>query len=162
SGIEVVRPLYDVTDADVDEVLASIRESAAQLRPIEDRTVVEPGDVVVVNVGSMLGGGQPQRREGALVEAGSGSFPLALARQRVGQHKGTHLSLDVPYPEDSGNASLAGKTVRFEVEIVELKAKELPALDDDFARDNGRAESMDDLRAKIRADLEAQASARAD
>lgn len=162
SGLEVVRPVYEVTDADVDQILTSIRESAAQLRPIEDRAVVEEGDVVVVNVGSTLGGSQSQRREGALIEAGSGSFPQSLERQLVGQHKGAHLTLDVPYPDDYGNASLAGKTVQFEVEIVELKAKELPVLDDDFARDHGRAESLDDLRAKIRADLESQASARAD
>jgi trigger factor len=162
SGIEVTRPIYEVTDAEVDEVLASLREQAAELRPIEDRAVVEAGDVVVMNVGSTLGGGQPQRREGALVEAGSGSFPLALERQLVGQRKGVPVTLDVPYPEDYGNASLAGKTVQFEVEVVELKAKELPPLDDDFARDHGRAESLDDLRGKIRADLESQASARAD
>jgi trigger factor len=162
SGIVVTRPTFTVADEDVEQVLASMRESVAQLRPIEDRAVVEAGDVVAINVASSLDGASGQRREGALVEAGGGSFPLALERQLVGQHKGAHLVLDVPYPADYGNATLAGKTVRFEVEIVDLKQKELPPLDDDFAKDHGRTDSLADLRARIRADLEAQASARAD
>jgi trigger factor len=127
-----------------------------------DRFVVEAGDVVAINVGTQLEGGEPQRREGALVEAGSGSFPLALEGQLVGHNKGAHVAIDVPYPADYGNAALAGKTVQFDVEIVDLKRKELPPLDDDFARDHGRADSLADLRARVRADLEAQASARAD
>ena len=162
SGVEVARPVYEVDDADVDRALDSLRESVAQLKPIEDRFVVESGDVVAINVGTQLEGGQPQRREGALVEAGSGTFPLALESQLVGHTKASHVTIDVPYPADYGNASLAGKTVRFDVEIVDLKHKELPDLDDDFARDHGRAESLADLRSKVRADLEGQASARAD
>jgi trigger factor len=161
-GIDVTRPAVAVTDADVEQVLASMREGVAQLRPIEDRFVVEAGDVVTIDVGTQLEGGEPQRREGALVEAGSGTFPLALEAQLVGHTKGAHVSIDVPYPADYGNASLAGKTVRFDVDILDLKRKELPPLDDDFARDHGRAESLAELRARVRTDLEAQASARAD
>jgi trigger factor len=162
TGLEVGRPAYTVTDDDVARVLTSMQESAAQLRPIEDRAVVEAGDVVTINVESHLEGGEPQRREGAMVEAGGGAFPLALERQLVGQHRGARVTLDVPYPADYGNEALAGKTVAFTVEIVDLKAKELPALDDDFAKDHGRATSLDELRATIRADLDAQATARAD
>jgi trigger factor len=162
SGLHAVKPVFAVDDEAVARVLEEMREAIAQLRPIEDRAVVEAGDVVVINVATTLDEGDPQRRDGALVEAGSGSFPLALERQLVGQHKGARLTLDVPYPADYGNQTLAGKTVRFEVEIVELKRKELPPLDDDFARDHGRAESLAELRAKVRADLETEASARAD
>ena len=162
SGIEVGRPDLQVDDEDVDRALASLRESVAQLRPIDDRAIVESGDVVSIDVTTRLDGGEPQRREGVLVEAGSGTFPLALERQLVGQHKGAQLTLEVPYPADYGNPSLAGKTVAFEVAVGDLKAKELPPLDDDFARDHGRAESLADLRGRIRSDLEQQAAARAD
>ena len=62
-----------------------------------------------------------------LVEAGGGSFPLALERQLVGQHRGARLSLQVPYPADYPSPGLAGKTAVFEVEIKDLRAKELPA-----------------------------------
>lgn len=162
TGLEVVRPVLTVDDGDVEQVLTSMREAAAQLRPIEDRMVVEAGDMVTVNVTTKLDGNDPQRRDGIMVEAGGGSFPAAIERQLVGLARGTHTTLEVPYPADYGNPALAGKRVAFEVEVVDLKAKELPPLDDDFARDHGRAESLGDLRTRIRADLERQAASRAD
>lgn len=161
-GLEVARPTTAVGDEDVEHVLGNLRESVAQLRPIENRATVETGDIVTVDLTSRLDGAEPSERKDVLLEAGSGSFPLALERQLVGQHRGAHLSLQVPYPTDHPNPGLAGKTVEFEVDIKDLRLKELPPLDDDFARDHGRCESVADLRAKIRADLERQAVARAD
>lgn len=162
TGLEVKRPLTEVEEAEVDRVLSRLRESVAQLRPIEDRTTVEAGDVVTVDVTSERAGQEPMRREGVLLEAGAGSFPLALERQLVGQHRGAHLPISVPYPEDHPNPDLAGRTVEFEVDIRDLRAKELPPLDDDFARDHGRCESLGELRGRIRNDLERQAATRAD
>jgi trigger factor len=161
-GFDVIRPSSVVSDDEVARVLESLRESVAQLRPITDRQVIEAGDVVTLNLTSQVEGAEPARREGVLLEAGGGSFPLALERQLVGQHRGAHLSLDVPYPADYQNPSLAGRPVHFEVEIVELRAKELPPLDDEFARDHGRSETLEELRGRIRADLERQATERAD
>lgn len=161
-GLEAGRPSTVVTDAEIDRVLHSLRDSVASLRPIEDRNVVEAGDVVTIDVTSRLDGGAPQKREGVLIDAGGGSFPLALERQLVGQHRGARLDLTVPYPQDHSNPNLAGKTVAFEVEIKDLRRKELPPLDDDFARDHGRCESLEDLRSKVRHDLERQAVRRAD
>ena len=160
--LEVRRPSVAVTDEQVGHVLDNLRESVAQLRPIEDRTIVEAGDIVTVDVASRRDGGDPARREGVLLEAGGGSFPLALERQLVGQHRGARLSLRVPYPAEHPNPDLAGKTVEFDVEIKDLRAKELPPLDDDFARDHGRCENLAELRGRIRADLERQAASRAD
>ncbi len=161
-GIEVPRPAATVAEEDVERVLGRLRESVAQLRPVEDRLLVEAGDIVTVDLDSRMDGGEPVRRESVLLEAGAGSFPGALERQLVGQHRGAHLSLGVPYPADYGNPSLAGKTVSFEVEVKDIRVKELPALDDDFARDHGRCESLEELRARIRHDLEHEATARAD
>lgn len=161
-GIEVKRPPTVVEEAEVDRVLERLRESVAQLRPIEDRTTVEAGDIVTVDVTSRREGQEPVRREGVLLEAGAGSFPLALERQLVGQHRGAHLPLRVPYPADHPSPDLAGRTIEFEVDIRDLRAKELPPLDDDFARDHGRCESLAELRARIRADLERQAVLRAE
>jgi len=161
-GFEARRPAVVVTDQDVERVIESLRESVAQLRPITDRQVVEAGDVVSVNLTSRVEGGEPSQRDGVLLEAGGGSFPLALERQLVGQHRGARLSLTVPYPADYSNPSLAGRSVTFEVEVVDLRAKELPPLDDEFARDHGRAETLADLRTRVRADLQRQAEERAD
>ena len=161
-GLAAARPSAEVPEEEVERILGAMRESTAQLRPVEDRTTVETGDVVRVDLASRLEGGEPARREGVLLEAGGGSFPLALERQLVGQHRGAHLSLRVPYPADYPNAGLAGKTVDFEVDVGEIRVKDLPPLDDDFARDHGKCESLAELRARIRADLERQAAARAD
>jgi len=161
-GFEARRPAAVVTDQDVERVIESLRESVAQLRPITDRQVVEAGDVVSVNLTSRVEGGEPSQRDGVLLEAGGGSFPLALERQLVGQHRGARLSLTVPYPADYSNPSLAGRSVTFEVEVVDLRAKELPPLDDEFARDHGRADTLADLRTRVRADLQRQAEERAD
>ncbi len=162
SGLQVVRPATRVSDEDVERTIGELRESVAQLRPVEDRAQVETGDVVRVDLTSRLEGGEPVHREGVLLEAGSGSFPLALERQLVGQSRGARLALRVPYPADYPNAGLAGKTAAFEVEIKELRVKELPPLDDDFARDHGKCDSLAELRARVRADLEREAVARAD
>ena len=160
--LSVVRPATAVNDEEVERVLGNLRESVAQLRPIDDRANVEAGDIVTVDLSTQLEGAEPTQRSDVLLEAGSGSFPLALERQLVGQHRGAHLSLKVPYPADHPNPGLAGKTVEFEIDVKDIRAKELPVLDDDFARDHGRCESLAELRGRIRADLERQAMARAD
>jgi trigger factor len=139
-----------------------LRDSVAQLRPVEDRALVEAGDVVTVDLTTRLEGGEPTHREGVLLEAGAGAFPQALERQLVGQHRGARLTVRVPYPAEYPNAGLAGKAAEFEVEVKELRAKELPPLDDDFARDHGRCDSLAELRARVRADLEREAEGRAD
>ena len=161
-SIEVVRPSASVGEEEVDRVIGALRESVAHLHPVEDRSIVEAGDVVTVELTSRLDGGEPVHREAVLLEAGGGTFPLALENQLVGQRCGAPLSLRVPYPAEHANPRLAGKMAEFEVEIKELRVKELPPLDDDFARDHGRGSSLADLRAKVRADLERDAVARAD
>jgi trigger factor len=160
-GLRVQPPSTVVGEEDVAHALEAMRESVAQLRPIEDRTVIEAGDIVRIDLTSRLEGADPTRREGVLVEAGAGSFPLALERQLVGQQRGAQLTLRVPYPADHPNSGLAGKTAELDVAVRELRAKDLPALDDDFARDHGRCDSLEALRARVRADLEQDARTRA-
>jgi trigger factor len=162
NDLEAQRPIVAVRDEDVEEVLGSLRDSVAQLRPVDDRNIVENGDVVTLNLTSRVDGAEPVTRENVMVEAGGGTFPMALERQLVGQNRGSRSSLQVTYPDDYGNPSLAGKTAEFDVEVLDLRQKELPPLDDDFARDHGRSESLADLRARIRADLERQANERAE
>jgi trigger factor len=162
AGIEVARPAVSVTDEQVEHVLASLRESVATLLPIEDRAMVESGDVLTVDLSTSLDGGEPVRRADVTLEAGGGAFPEALERQLVGQVKGAHCQLSVSYPDDYTNPSLAGKTAQFEVDIRDLRQKQLPALDDDFARDHGRADSLVELRNQIRLDLENRARQQAD
>jgi trigger factor len=160
--LEATRAPVEVGDDDVERVLASLRESVATLTPIEDRHVVETGDVVSVNLTSHLEGAEPVSREDVLLEAGSGTFAGALERQLVGLSRGAQTSITVAYPADHASQTLAGKAVVFDVEVRDLRTKVLPPLDDDFARDHGRCDSLAELRSRIRADLERQASERAE
>jgi len=161
-GLEAQRPEVTVTEENVDAVIASLREAVAQLRPVDDRTIVEAGDIVTVNLTTRLEGAEPVRREGVLLEAGAGSFPGALERQLVGQPRGARLRLEVSYPSDHANPQLAGKTATFDVELLDIRAKELPPLDDDFARDHGRCDTLAELRQRVRDDLERHALQRAE
>jgi trigger factor len=161
AGIRVERATPVVSEEDVERAVGGMRERAAELRPITDRGTIEAGDVVTVDLTSQLGE-ERQARQGVLLEAGGGSFPLALERQLIGQRLGATVTLEVPYPADYGNASLAGKTVGFEIRVNELHAKELPTLDDEFARDHGYGETLAELRSRVRGDLEQQAAAHAD
>jgi trigger factor len=161
-GLHAVRPSAAVGDAEVDEVLESLRQSVARLRPIEGRQIVEAGDVVTVDVTSRVDGGEPVRREGVMLEAGGGTFPQALERLLVGLPLGACRTFEVRYPGEYPNRNLAGKTVHFEVEVKDIRLKELPPLDDDFARDHGKCDTLAELRARIRADLEERAARRAE
>src|SRR3989454_10691953 len=110
SGLQVVRPATRVSDEDVERTMGELRDWVAQLRPVEDRAQVETGDVVRVDLTSRLGGGEPVHREGVLLEAGSGSFPLALERQLGGQSRRGRLALRVPDPANYPHARLPGET----------------------------------------------------
>src|SRR3989442_11122550 len=107
-----------------------MREAVAQLRPVEDRALIEAGDVVRVDLSSRLQGGEPSRREGVLLEAGAGSFPLALQRQLVGQGRGARLDLRVAYPPDYPSPGVARETAQVEVEGKGMRVEELPPPDD--------------------------------
>jgi len=157
AGVTVERRVPVVTDEDVEKTLGRLRDSAAQLRPIDDRGVVEAGDVVTLDLTSRMGDAEPQERTDVMLEAGSGSFPDAIEQRLIGQHVGSEFSAEVTYPDDYANRGLAGRSVHFAGRVKSLHQKDLPPLDDDFARDHGHAESLVGLRDKIRTDLAAQA-----
>src|SRR2546422_4806136 len=127
SGLQVVRPATRVSDEDVARTIDELRESVAQLRPVEERAQVETGDVVRVDLTSRLEGGEPVHREGVLLEAGSGSFLLALERQLVGQSRGARLALRVPDPPGYPHPRLGGENPQVEGGVQELRGEEPPA-----------------------------------
>src|SRR5438046_2066641 len=108
SGLQIARPTTRVSDEDVERTIGELRESVAQLRPVEDRAQVEAGDVVRVDLTSRLEGGEPVHREGVLLAAGPGSVPLALERQRGGQRRGARRPPRVPDPGQHRTPGVAG------------------------------------------------------
>ena len=146
----------EVTDAEVDEKIERERNNLAELVLKEDAAV--EGDTVVIDfVGSVDGvefdGG---KGDNFSLELGSGQFIPGFEDQLVGKRAGETVKVNVTFPEDYQSADLAGKDATFVTTIHEVKAKEVPELDDELAKDiDEEVETLDELKAKYRKELEA-------
>ncbi|MGX7244645.1 trigger factor [Enterococcus quebecensis] len=145
----------EVTDADVDARIQRELESQAELVIKEDEAAVE-GDTVVIDFegfkeGVAFEGG---KGENYSLELGSNSFIPGFEDQLVGKKAGEEVEVTVTFPEDYQAEDLAGKEAVFQVKVHEVKAKELPTLDDEFAKDvDDSVESLDELKEKYRKEL---------
>jgi trigger factor len=163
-NIEVTRPHVRVDDEDVDRTLARLADAAATLHPVTDRDEVEAGDVVTANLSATIDGQKVAdlSRTDALVQAGQGTFPGALEERLLGLRAGTPSTVDVAYPSDYPNTTVAGRQVTFTVSVTAIARKEVPRVDEEFARTHGRAPSLAALREKIRGELLLDAERQAD
>lgn len=156
-GLEVEKLDATVTDEDVDAELKRLQERQAELVVKEEGTV-ENGDTVVMDFegfvdGEAFEGGQADNYS---LEVGSGQFIPGFEDQLVGMATGEEKDVNVTFPEEYHAENLAGQPAVFKVKIHEIKAKELPALDDEFAKDvDEEVETLDQLKAKTRENLEA-------
>lgn len=145
----------EVTDAEVDEKVERERNNLAEL--IVKEGAAELGDTVVIDfVGSVDGvefdGG---KGENFSLELGSGQFIPGFEDQLVGAKAGETVEVDVTFPEQYQAEDLAGKDAKFVTTVHEVKAKEVPALDDELAKDiDEEVETLDELKAKYRKELE--------
>ena len=146
----------EVTDEDVDAKLENERKNLAEL--VVKEGAAENGDTVVIDfVGSVDGvefdGGKGEDRS---LELGSGQFIPGFEDQLVGSKAGDEVEVKVTFPEDYQATDLAGKDAVFVTKVNEVKAKEVPAPDDELAKDlDDEVETLDELKAKYRKELEA-------
>lgn len=146
----------EVTDEEVDAKLENERKNLAEL--VVKEGAAENGDTVVIDfVGSVDGvefdGGKGENHS---LELGSGQFIQGFEDQLVGAKAGDEVEVKVTFPEDYQAADLAGKAAVFVTKVNEVKAKEVPALDDELAKDlDDEVETLDELKAKYRKELEA-------
>lgn len=146
----------EVTDEEVDAKLENERKNLAEL--VVKEGAAENGDTVVIDfVGSVDGvefdGG---KGENPSLELGSGQFIPGFEDQLVGAKAGDEVEVKVTFPEDYQATDLAGKAAVFVTKVNEVKAKEVPALDDELAKDlDDEVETLDELKAKYRKELEA-------
>ena len=146
----------EVTDEEVDVKLESERKNLSEL--VVKEGAAENGDTVVIDfVGSVDGvefdGGKGENHS---LELGSGQFIPGFEDQLVGAKAGDEVEVKVTFPEDYQAADLAGKAAVFVTKVNEVKAKEVPALDDELAKDlDDEVETLDELKAKYRKELEA-------
>ena len=146
----------EVTDEEVDAKLENERKNLAEL--VVKEGAAENGDTVVIDfVGSVDGvefdGGKGENHS---LELGSGRFIPGFEDQLVGAKAGDEVEVKVTFPEDYQATDLAGKAAVFVTKVNEVKAKEVPALDDELAKDlDDEVETLDELKAKYRKELEA-------
>ncbi|MFP7477990.1 trigger factor [Terribacillus saccharophilus] len=151
-GLEVEAEDTTVTDEDVEKEIDALRNRQAELVVKEEGTAAE-GDTVVIDFEGFVDGEafEGGKAENHSLEIGSGSFIPGFEEQLVGKESGSESDINVTFPEEYHAAELAGKEAVFKVKIHEIKAKELPELDDEFAKDvDEEVESLDALREKTK------------
>jgi len=154
--LEIELPAMDVTDEDVAKALEEMRERAAAFAPVEGRAV-ENGDFVQLKLlGTPAGGGDPVQADSVLCHIGAEETMAAFNENLRGAKAGEHKNFDVVYPADYPDAKLAGKTYHYAAEVLGIKTKKLPELNDEFAKDVSDAATLDELRKKVRESLEHQ------
>jgi trigger factor len=163
-GLEVEETDATVTDEDVQAELTKLQERQAELVVKEDGTVAQ-GDTAVIDFEGFVDGVafEGGKGENYPLEIGSGSFIPGFEDALVGTKSGVETDVNVTFPEEYHSAELAGKAATFKVTVHEIKSKELPELNDEFAKDvNDEVETLDALKAKIKADLEESKKAQAE
>lgn len=153
-GIEVAKKEAEVTE---DEILAQInkeREQNSRMITIDDRAV-QSGDITVIDFEGFVDGKafEGGKGEGYSLTIGSHSFIDTFEDQLIGKMTGEELEVNVTFPEEYQAAELAGKPAMFKVKINEIKQKELPELDDDFAQDVSEFNTLDEYKENIKATI---------
>ena len=155
-GMEVPEQDTTVSDADVDSEIEKKRQQQAELVLKEDKPA-EKGDTVVIDYegsvdGKKFDGGSADNYS---LELGSGSFIPGFEDQLIGHNSGDDVDVKVTFPEDYHAKNLAGKDAIFKVKIHEIKEKQLPELDDDFAKDvDEDVDTLDELKDKTKKQLQ--------
>jgi trigger factor len=153
--LEIEVPAAEITDADVDKTLQEMRERAATFVPVEGRALADGDFAQIKLLGTPAGGGEPLQAENVMCHIGAEETLPVFTENLRGANVGDHKNFEVKYPEDYPDPKLAGKAYNYTVEVVAVKEKKLPELNDDFAKEVSEAASLEELRAKLRQSLEA-------
>lgn len=160
SGFRVTRPMAQVTDAQVQEQLDALREQKATWTPVEDRPA--PGDMVTVNLATAEGDGTLGEGKEYRIVIGEGQAIPAIEEVIMEAKPGQTIERPVRWPDDFPDEAERGRTKPVRVQLLDVKRKSLPALDDSFAREVGDFDSIDALRDAVRKDLVAHAEREAE
>ncbi|HWX39062.1 MAG TPA: trigger factor [Candidatus Sulfotelmatobacter sp.] len=143
-----------IEDADVDKALEELRDRAASFVPVEGRSIAD-GDYAQLKLkGIPAGGGEPLDADSVLCHVGSEETMEPFNQNLRGANVGDHKNFDVAYPADYPDPKLKGKTYTYSVEVLGIKEKKRPELTDEFAKDVSDAQTLEELRKKVRESLE--------
>jgi len=153
--LEVEVEEVKMDDSDVDKAVEELRDRAANFVPVEGRSIAD-GDYAQLSLkGIPAGGGEPLEAESVLCHVGGEETMAPFNENLRGANVGDQKSFDVTYPSDYPDAKLQGKIYTYAVEVLGIKEKKRPELSDDFAKDVSDAQTLEELRTKVRANLEA-------
>ncbi len=155
-GLKVEGKKEEVKEEEVEERLRNLQNLHANLKTISEARPIQTGDYVIIDYEASMDG---KPLEGGktidfTVEVGSGQFIPAFEEKLIGLKPEEEKEIEVSFPEDYGYQKWAGKTVSFHAKIKEIKEKILPPLDDEFAKDLGDYSSFEELKAKLRGEIE--------
>ena len=153
-GIEIEKKSTEVTDELVDEEIEKVRDRNSRMVTVEDRPA-QDGDTVVIDFegfvdGVAFDGGKAENYNLAL---GSGNFIPGFEEQIVGHNTDEEFSINVKFPEEYQAEELKGKDAEFKIKLHEIKAKELPEVDDDFVKDVSDKETLDEYKEELKETL---------
>ena len=154
-GIEIKKVEYNVSDGDIEHELGHMQEKNARLVTVEDREV-QKDDITVIDFegfvdGKAFEGGKAENHE---LTIGSNTFIPGFEDQMIGMKTEEEKDINVKFPEDYFSEELKGKDATFKVKLHEIKKKELPALDDEFAKDVSEFDTLKELKKSIQDKLE--------
>ena len=153
--VKVEKPPIEVTEDEVKEEIERLRESRAVVEPVEEDRALVDGDWAQISYKGYIQAeaAEPVEGQDALVEIGGKDTVAAFSDALRGAKPGQELKVEVVYPADYSEASLAGKTVAYDVEVKAIKKRTLPELNDEFAKEIGSYESYADLETRVREHL---------
>lgn len=156
-GLEVPVQKAEVTEEELSAELARLQERHAELVVVEEEAAAN-GDIAVIDFDGYVDdvpfeGGKAERHS---LELGSNSFITGFEEQVVGMATGDFKDVEVTFPDEYHAENLAGKKAVFKVKLHEIKRKQLPALDDEFAKDVSEFETLDEYKADLKAQLESR------
>jgi trigger factor len=158
TGLNIEGKKDEAKDEEVEERLKSLQNLHANLKTIAEARPIRSGDFVIIDYEARMNN-KPLEEGKAVnftVEVGSGRFIQELEEKLVGLKPEEERELEISFPEDYGYKKWAGKTLVFHVKVKEIKEKILPLLDDEFAKDLGDYSSLEELRLKLKTEIEKQ------
>jgi len=161
-GVEIEKVPAEVTDEDVDKEISNMADRNSRM--VEVDRPVQDGDTVLIDYAGFVGdeqfeGGTAERYP---LQIGSGTFIPGFEEQLIGASKDDDVEVKVTFPEEYHSEDLAGKEAIFKCKVHEIKEKEVPEIDDDFVKDVSEFNTLDELKASKREELQKAAEARAE
>ncbi|WP_026889349.1 trigger factor [Clostridium beijerinckii] len=154
-GLDIKKPVYEVEVAEIDKQIKEMQEKNARIE-VKTEGNIAKGDIAVIDFKGYIDGVAFEGGEGVdySLEIGSGTFIDNFEEQLIGLAVGDKKEINVTFPEAYGKEELNGKPAMFEVEIKSIKVKELPELDDEFAKDVAAVDTFEELKENLKNTLE--------